>query len=166
MTTLAPPPAPVRNTGPRRLFTGPSQDPRWARPAFWAVLVLATALYAWNLSSVTGNTFYNAALYSGTGGGTGGDRRPGGTGDSGSTGQSEGQPPTGNAPSGSGSSDTRSSGSSSSSSTSRGGGMGGGTPVTSEMITYLKKNQDGATWPVAVATDQTASSIILESGDR
>ncbi|SDP39089.1 4-amino-4-deoxy-L-arabinose transferase [Streptomyces sp. cf386] len=66
MTTLAPSPAPVRSTGPRRLFTGPPQDPRWARPAFWAVLVLATALYAWNLSSVTGNTFYNAAVYSGT----------------------------------------------------------------------------------------------------
>ena len=32
------------------------------------------------------------------------------------------------------------------------------------MITFLKKNQDGATWLVAVATDQTASSIILESG--
>ncbi|MFE7270198.1 ArnT family glycosyltransferase [Streptomyces sp. NPDC057623] len=66
MTTLAPPSAPVRNAGPRRLFTGPPQDPRWARPAFWAVLVLAAALYAWNLSSVTGNTFYNAAVYSGT----------------------------------------------------------------------------------------------------
>ncbi|WP_345008727.1 ArnT family glycosyltransferase [Streptomyces shaanxiensis] len=66
MTTLAPSPAPVRSTGARRLFTGPPQDPRWARPAFWAILVLATALYAWNLSSVTGNTFYNAAVYSGT----------------------------------------------------------------------------------------------------
>lgn len=73
MTTLAPPPAPARNTGPRRsfpgprrLFLGPGHDPRWARPAFWAVLVLATALYAWNLSSVTGNTFYDAAVYSGT----------------------------------------------------------------------------------------------------
>ena len=33
------------------------------------------------------------------------------------------------------------------------------------MISYLKKNQDGATWLVAVATDQTASSIILESGE-
>lgn len=42
--------------------------------------------------------------------------------------------------------------------------MGGGSQVSSEMITYLKKNQDGATWLVAVATDQTASSIILESG--
>ncbi|MFD3613848.1 ArnT family glycosyltransferase [Streptomyces sp. NPDC058676] len=82
MTTLAPPPAPVQQDGPRHrvappaggglaartrsLFTGAPEDPRWARPALWAVLVLATALYAWNLSSVTGNTFYNAAVYSGT----------------------------------------------------------------------------------------------------
>ncbi|MFF4661018.1 ArnT family glycosyltransferase [Streptomyces sp. NPDC001381] len=82
MTTLAPPPAPVREDGPRhraatpgdgglasrarRLFTGAPDDPRWARPALWAVLVLATALYAWNLSSITGNTFYDAAVYSGT----------------------------------------------------------------------------------------------------
>jgi 4-amino-4-deoxy-L-arabinose transferase-like glycosyltransferase len=42
--------------------------------------------------------------------------------------------------------------------------MGGGPQVSSDMITYLKKHQDGATWLVAVATDQTASSIILESG--
>ncbi|MFE0520698.1 ArnT family glycosyltransferase [Streptomyces sp. NPDC058954] len=76
MTTLAPPPAPAqegrhRAAAPpasrmRRLFTGAPEDPRWARPALWAILVLATALYAWNLSSVTGNTFYNAAVYSGT----------------------------------------------------------------------------------------------------
>jgi 4-amino-4-deoxy-L-arabinose transferase-like glycosyltransferase len=83
MTTLAPPPAPpAQEGGPRhraaptaggglavraqRLFTGAPEDPRWARPALWAVLVLATALYAWNLSSVTGNDFYNAAVYSGT----------------------------------------------------------------------------------------------------
>ncbi|WP_330348003.1 ArnT family glycosyltransferase [Streptomyces sp. NBC_00582] len=79
MTTLAPPPAPVRDDGSRhraappnrgslarRLFTGAPDDPRWARPALWAVLVLATALYAWNLSSISGNTFYNAAVYSGT----------------------------------------------------------------------------------------------------
>lgn len=82
MTTLAPP-APVREDGPRhraappaagggfaartrRLFTGAPDDPRWARPALWAILVLATALYAWNLSSITGNTFYDAAVYSGT----------------------------------------------------------------------------------------------------
>src|SRR4051794_40496991 len=78
MTTLAPPPAPTDRDGRHRavppaassrlrgLFTGPPQDPRWARPALWAILVLATALYAWNMSSVSGNTFYNAAVYSGT----------------------------------------------------------------------------------------------------
>ncbi|MFI5962253.1 ArnT family glycosyltransferase [Streptomyces asoensis] len=82
MTTFAPPPAPVRQDGARhraapprdggalararRLFTGPPEDPRWARPALWAVLALATALYAWNLTSLTGNTFYDAAVYSGT----------------------------------------------------------------------------------------------------
>ncbi|MGW0705795.1 ArnT family glycosyltransferase [Streptomyces sp. NPDC002643] len=86
MTTLAPPPTTGRDSGPRhkaaatppseavgglahrarRLFTGAPEDPRWARPALWAILVLATALYAWNMSSITGNTFYNAAVYSGT----------------------------------------------------------------------------------------------------
>lgn len=78
MTTLAPPPAPPVQDGRhraappaagsrvRRMFTGAPDDPRWARPTLWAILVLATALYAWNLSSVTGNTFYNAAVYSGT----------------------------------------------------------------------------------------------------
>ncbi|MEV7341481.1 glycosyltransferase family 39 protein [Streptomyces sp. NPDC093544] len=50
----------------RRLFTGPPEDPRWARPALWAILVLAVGLYAWNVSSITGNSFYNAAVYSGT----------------------------------------------------------------------------------------------------
>ncbi|MGC0337067.1 ArnT family glycosyltransferase [Streptomyces sp. SLBN-8D4] len=78
MTTLAPPPAPSVPEGRhraavpaassrlRRLFTGAPEDPRWARPALWAILVLAVALYAWNLSSVTGNTFYDAAVWSGT----------------------------------------------------------------------------------------------------
>lgn len=50
----------------RRLFLGRPEDPRWARPVLWAILVLATGLYAWNLSSLTGNSFYNAAVYSGT----------------------------------------------------------------------------------------------------
>lgn len=75
MTTLAPPPAPAREdrhraappvSRARRFFLGAPEDPRWARPALWAILLLATALYAWNLSSVTGNTFYDAAVYSGT----------------------------------------------------------------------------------------------------
>ncbi|MFJ8490274.1 ArnT family glycosyltransferase [Streptomyces sp. NPDC094038] len=76
MTTLAPPPNPVQDgrhraaappvSRARRLFLGAPEDPRWARPALWAILLLATALYAWNLSSITGNTFYDAAVYSGT----------------------------------------------------------------------------------------------------
>ncbi|MFI6408350.1 ArnT family glycosyltransferase [Streptomyces sp. NPDC050548] len=81
MTTLAPPPGQEStrrshragppadgglNSRARRLFTGPEDDPRWARPALWAILLLATALYAWNLTSITGNTFYDAAVYSGT----------------------------------------------------------------------------------------------------
>ena len=83
MTTLAPPPtrdsAPQHSHGAeppasgdglaaraRRLFTGAPEDPRWARPTLWGILLLATALYAWNLSSITGNTFYDAAVYSGT----------------------------------------------------------------------------------------------------
>ena len=76
-TTLAPPAAPAQEGRHRaaapplasragRLFAGAPEDPRWARPALWAILVLATALYAWDLSSITGNTFYNAAVYSGT----------------------------------------------------------------------------------------------------
>lgn len=81
MTTLAPPPHQEdarrsHRAGPpadggvaaraRRLFTGPEDDPRWARPTMWGILLLATALYAWNLTSITGNTFYDAAVYSGT----------------------------------------------------------------------------------------------------
>ncbi|WP_405990154.1 ArnT family glycosyltransferase [Streptomyces sp. NBC_00986] len=81
MTTLAPPPGQETarrshragppadgglNSRARRLFTGPEDDPRWARPALWGILLLATALYAWNLTSITGNTFYDAAVYSGT----------------------------------------------------------------------------------------------------
>ncbi|MFJ6896014.1 ArnT family glycosyltransferase [Streptomyces hokutonensis] len=81
MTTLAPPPGQEStrrshragppadgglNSRARRLFTGPEDDPRWARPALWGILLLATALYAWNLTSITGNTFYDAAVYSGT----------------------------------------------------------------------------------------------------
>ncbi|KPI19767.1 hypothetical protein OK074_7766 [Actinobacteria bacterium OK074] len=82
MTTLAPPPTPTDENShrhraeppaggglsvrARRLFTGAPEDPRWARPALWAILLLATALYAWNMSSLTGNDFYDAAVYSGT----------------------------------------------------------------------------------------------------
>ncbi|MER7921957.1 glycosyltransferase family 39 protein [Streptomyces sp. NPDC096057] len=64
MTILAPPPG--QESARRSHRAGPAADPRWARPALWAILLLATALYAWNLTSITGNTFYDAAVYSGT----------------------------------------------------------------------------------------------------
>ncbi|WP_416967722.1 ArnT family glycosyltransferase [Streptomyces sp. 4F14] len=60
-TTLAPPPTPTRHRA-----APPPGDPRWARPAFWSVLLLAAVLYAWNMTSISGNSFYNAAVYSGT----------------------------------------------------------------------------------------------------
>ncbi|MFE6483246.1 ArnT family glycosyltransferase [Streptomyces sp. NPDC057757] len=44
-----------------------------------------------------------------------------------------------------------------------GGGMGGET--SDELINYLKKNQDGAEWLLAVSSSQTAASLILSSGE-
>ncbi|GAA4079201.1 ArnT family glycosyltransferase [Streptomyces shaanxiensis] len=44
-----------------------------------------------------------------------------------------------------------------------GGGMGGG--ASSELITYLKKHQDGATWLLAVSSSQSAAQLILSSGE-
>ncbi|MFJ6738293.1 ArnT family glycosyltransferase [Streptomyces sp. NPDC091279] len=142
-----------------------------------AVVALLAGPTAYSVSAATSSSANGTNPTAGpsTGGGMGGG--PGGSSSkSGSTsGQSMGQPPSGtkpsgNAPSGSGSSSTKTesgaapSGSESSKSSGGGGGMGGGTQVSSAMISYLKKNQDGATWLVAVATDQTASEIILESG--
>ncbi|MFI7635098.1 ArnT family glycosyltransferase [Nonomuraea sp. NPDC049400] len=50
-----------------RLFLGPPQDPRWARPAMWGVLALAAFLYTWALGqNGYANTYYAAAIYSGT----------------------------------------------------------------------------------------------------
>ncbi|GGV01461.1 hypothetical protein GCM10010182_18720 [Actinomadura cremea] len=68
-TTTARPPEPRRaeRGRVRRLFLGASDDPRWARPALWAVLVLAAALYAWGLTeSGYANAYYSAAVKSGT----------------------------------------------------------------------------------------------------
>jgi 4-amino-4-deoxy-L-arabinose transferase-like glycosyltransferase len=46
-----------------RLFLGPREDPRWARPALWAVLVLAAFLGTWSLSiNEWANTYYSAAV--------------------------------------------------------------------------------------------------------
>ncbi|WP_308401053.1 glycosyltransferase family 39 protein [Streptomyces sp. AC512_CC834] len=44
-----------------------------------------------------------------------------------------------------------------------GGGMGGDT--SSELVAYLKKHQDGATWLLAVSSSQSASQLILSSGE-
>ncbi|MBO1334181.1 glycosyltransferase family 39 protein [Streptomyces sp. VRA16 Mangrove soil] len=54
----APPPPTAAPTAHR--------TPRWSRPALLATLVLAGVLYAWNLSGSGLNSFYSAAIYSGT----------------------------------------------------------------------------------------------------
>ncbi|MER7840605.1 hypothetical protein ABTY98_33110 [Streptomyces sp. NPDC096040] len=109
-----------------------------------------------------------APLLSGRGMG-GGGRRPSGSapsrnapsGSGSSSGQSMGQPPSdGNSSSSEGTSSSSKTGAGQT-----GGGTGGETQVGSAMITYLKKHQDGATWLVAVATDQTAS-VVSSSGGR
>jgi hypothetical protein len=43
-----------------------------------------------------------------------------------------------------------------------GGGMGG---ASSELITYLKKHQDGAKWLLAVSSSQSAAQLVLSSGE-
>jgi 4-amino-4-deoxy-L-arabinose transferase-like glycosyltransferase len=51
----------------KRLVLGRPSDPSWARPALWAVLVLAAVLYCWDLSrNGDANAFYAAAVLSGT----------------------------------------------------------------------------------------------------
>ncbi|MGV9338486.1 ArnT family glycosyltransferase [Streptomyces sp. NPDC003688] len=42
------------------------KTPRWALPALGVILVLAAVLYSWNLSGSSLNSFYSAAIYSGT----------------------------------------------------------------------------------------------------
>ncbi|WP_405672767.1 ArnT family glycosyltransferase [Streptomyces canus] len=51
----------------RRLWRGRPEDPRWARPAFWGLLLATAALYFFNLSaSGYANSFYSAAVQAGT----------------------------------------------------------------------------------------------------
>jgi 4-amino-4-deoxy-L-arabinose transferase-like glycosyltransferase len=82
LTTQAfPPTSPPLTSGPpptraephrlagllRRTFAGRPGDPRWARPALWAVLALAAILYTWNLSANgNANSYYSAAVLSAT----------------------------------------------------------------------------------------------------
>ncbi|MFF3481884.1 ArnT family glycosyltransferase [Streptomyces sp. NPDC002701] len=44
----------------------PAKTPRWSLPVLAAILVLAGVLYSWNLSSASLNSFYSAAVLSGT----------------------------------------------------------------------------------------------------
>ncbi|MCX4236470.1 ArnT family glycosyltransferase [Streptomyces ortus] len=44
----------------------PDKAPRWSLPVLGAILVLAGVLYSWNLSSSSLNSFYSAAVFSGT----------------------------------------------------------------------------------------------------
>ncbi|MFJ6743875.1 glycosyltransferase family 39 protein [Streptomyces sp. NPDC091279] len=44
----------------------PDKAPRWSLPVLIAILLLATALYSWNLSGSSLNSFYSSAVFSGT----------------------------------------------------------------------------------------------------
>ncbi|MER5937872.1 glycosyltransferase family 39 protein [Streptomyces sp. NPDC001928] len=58
VTPDAPPPAPPA--------APPDKAPRWSLPALLAILILAAVLYSWNLSGSDLNSFYSAAVLSGT----------------------------------------------------------------------------------------------------
>ena len=50
-----------------RLWRGPAEDPRWARPALLGLLAVTALLYLWDLSrNGYANDFYAAAVQAGT----------------------------------------------------------------------------------------------------
>ncbi|WAP57014.1 ArnT family glycosyltransferase [Streptomyces sp. S465] len=50
-----------------RAWRGRPEDPRWARPALWALLAVTTVLYLWSLgASGYANQFYSAAVQAGS----------------------------------------------------------------------------------------------------
>jgi 4-amino-4-deoxy-L-arabinose transferase-like glycosyltransferase len=52
---------------PQRILLGRANDPRWARPALWAVLLLAAAVSCYGLGrNGDANSYYAAAVLSGT----------------------------------------------------------------------------------------------------
>lgn len=64
----APRPGPRAPGGSRlaRAWRGRPEDPRWARPALWALLAATTVLYLWSLgASGYANQFYSAAVQAG-----------------------------------------------------------------------------------------------------
>ncbi|MHB9753664.1 ArnT family glycosyltransferase [Streptomyces sp. BYX5S] len=66
MTTATEPLSPAPAPPPPADTPTAHRAPRWSLPALLAILVLAGVLYAWNLSSSGLNSFYSAAVYSGT----------------------------------------------------------------------------------------------------
>jgi 4-amino-4-deoxy-L-arabinose transferase-like glycosyltransferase len=57
LRTAGPPPVPPKDA---------ATAPRWSLPALLAILALAAVLYSWNLSGAGLNSFYSAAVLSGT----------------------------------------------------------------------------------------------------
>ena len=153
------PPSPLR-------LQDAATAPRWSLPALLAILALAAVLYSWNLSGSGLNSFYSAAVLSGTeswkawfggfprGGSPGRGTPPGGQGGQVPEGMQGGQ-----------ASDSTQSGQASDSTQGDpgGGGMGGG--ASGELIAYLKKHQDGAEWLLAVSSSQGAAQLIVSSGE-
>ncbi|MEU1801762.1 glycosyltransferase family 39 protein [Streptomyces sp. NPDC019937] len=69
LPAAAPPIAPDASGGSRlaRAWRGRPEDPRWARPALWALLAVTTVLYLWSLgASGYANQFYSAAVQAGS----------------------------------------------------------------------------------------------------
>ncbi|MGI5169637.1 glycosyltransferase family 39 protein [Spirillospora sp. CA-253888] len=67
IATESPPPAAATGSRLRRALLGRSEDPRWARPALWGVLLTALVLYGWGLwQAGDANAYYSAAVKSGT----------------------------------------------------------------------------------------------------
>ncbi|MER7402457.1 glycosyltransferase family 39 protein [Streptomyces sp. NPDC000070] len=130
--------------------------------------VAGPAAYAWSVPFGSGgggmggtNPTAGPSTGSGFGGGGGGGGRgfPGGeappSGQNGQSGQ-RGQAPDGTGNSGTGAQSggmSRAPG---------GGGMGAG--ASSELVSYLKKHQDGAKWLLAVSSSQSAAQLIVSSG--
>ncbi|MEU3379581.1 glycosyltransferase family 39 protein [Streptomyces caelestis] len=131
--------------------------------------VAGPAAYAWSVPSGSGGgmsgTNPTAGPTTGSGfgglvGGGGGRGFPGGEAPpSGQNGQNgpRGQAPGGTSGSGAGAQPggmSRAPG---------GGGMGAG--ASSELVSYLKKHQDGAKWLLAVSSSQSAAQLIVSSGE-
>ncbi|MER5515947.1 glycosyltransferase family 39 protein [Streptomyces sp. NPDC002763] len=92
-------------------------------------------------------------------GGTNGELPGGAAGGTGGTGEAGGTPPNGTGETGEAAGGTGQRGGFGGGG--MGGGMGGG--VSSDLIAYLKKHMDGATWLLAVSNSQSAAQIELSA---